>query len=222
MQIYVQKLSNPSEEWSLDVDPSDTIEGVRQKLHDNEPSFDITKIKLFYASASSTDLQNNQTLSHYNIQKDAVINCYTDVHVSGTFLNQATDPDADVSVYARGLYVINSELFNSEPQWYQNGDESKSRLFYAGAPTIGWILTLEMESSSNSIGSSPLSPNVAPVQLISSDWDASLVPNGIFSSNLVISYTNTDSACGPLYDKFATATETGCNRFRRLWALGYV
>ena len=28
--------------------------------------------------------------------------------------------------------------------------------------------------------------------------------------------------CDPLYDKFATTTENGCKRFRRLWLLGYV
>jgi hypothetical protein len=28
--------------------------------------------------------------------------------------------------------------------------------------------------------------------------------------------------CDPLYDKFAYGNETGCERFRRLWVLGYV
>jgi len=222
MQIYVQKLSNPSEEWSLDVDSSDTIESLKQKLQDNEPSFDITRVKLFYSNASSTELQNNQTLSDYNIQKFAHLKYYHDVYVSGTFLDQATDPDEDVSVYGRGLYRLDAELFNNEPQWYLDGDINKSRLFYAAAPTIGWILTIERESSGNSICSPPFSPNLAPTQLVSSDWDPSLIPNGIFSTDLVISYNDSSTSCDPIYDKFATATETGCNRFRRLVALGYV
>jgi len=222
MQIYVQKLSNPSEEWSLDVESSDTIESVKQKLHDNEPSFDIAKIKLFYASASPSDLQNNQTISSYNIQKDALLNCYYDVYISGTFLDQSLDPDEDVSLYARGLYVIDSELFNSEPQWYLDGDVSKSHLFYAGAPTIGWILTVEMESSGNSIGSPPFSPNVAPIELVSSDWDACLVPNGILSTNLVISYNDLSNTCNPIFDKFAYGDENGCERFLRLRLLGHL
>ena len=222
MQIYVQKLSNPSEEWSLDVEPSDTIEGVKQKLQDKEPSFDITKVKLFYSNTSSTDLQNNQTLSDYNIQKFAHLNCYYDVYISGTFLDQATVPNEDVSVYGRGLYKLDTNLFNNEPQWYLDGDVSKSRLGYASAPTIGWILTIEMESSGNSICCPPTSPVIAPTLLVSSDWDPSLLLNGIFSTDLVISYNDLSSACNPIFDKFAYGSEDGCERFRRLRLLGYV
>ena len=36
MQIYVQKISNPSMEWDVDVETSDTIEAVKTKLQDNE------------------------------------------------------------------------------------------------------------------------------------------------------------------------------------------
>jgi hypothetical protein len=70
MQIYVQKLSVPSEEWpSLDVESSDTIEGVKSKLSDAElPAvYDVAKIHLFFDGA---ELQNNDTLSSYNIQKN--------------------------------------------------------------------------------------------------------------------------------------------------------
>lgn len=222
MQIYVQKLSNPLEEWSIDVESSDTIEGVKQKLQDKEPSFDITKVKLFYSNISSTDLQNNQTLSDYNIQKQAHLNCYYDVYISGTFLDQTTDPDEDVSVYGRGLYKLDSNLSNNEPQWYLNGDASKSRLHYYGTPPFGWLLTIEMESSTNSIGCPPTSPVIAPTLLVSSDWDPSLVLNGIFSTDLVISYNDLSNACNPIFDKFAYGDEDGCERFRRLRLLGYI
>jgi len=68
MQIYDQKLSDPLGEWSLDVDPSDSIQGVKQKIQDEElPTvYDYLKIKLFY---NSVELFNESTLSDYNIQK---------------------------------------------------------------------------------------------------------------------------------------------------------
>jgi hypothetical protein len=68
MTIYVQKLSIPAEEWSLDVESSDLVESVKQKLKDQEApaSYDLNRIKLFF---NGQELQNNNTLSDYNIQK---------------------------------------------------------------------------------------------------------------------------------------------------------
>ena len=68
MTIYVQKLSSPAEEWSIDVESSDLVEGVKQKLKDQEApaSYDLNKIKLFF---DGQELENNNTLSEYNIQK---------------------------------------------------------------------------------------------------------------------------------------------------------
>jgi hypothetical protein len=68
MQIYVQKISNPSMEWDVDVEPSDDIEGVKQKIQDKElPSvYDISRIRLFF---NGTELENGNTLSFYSIVK---------------------------------------------------------------------------------------------------------------------------------------------------------
>lgn len=70
MTIYAQKLSNPLEEWTLDVESSDIIEGVKQKIQDSElpANYDPNKIKLFF---NGEELQNNNTLSDYNIQKNS-------------------------------------------------------------------------------------------------------------------------------------------------------
>ena len=222
MEIYVQKLSNPSEEWTIDVEASDTIEGLKSKIVLNEPSFDALKIKVFYPASYSTELDNNQTISDYGIIKFTHLNCYYDLYVSGTFFDQTGDPDPDVSIYAAGLYKINSDLFNNEPQWYLEGDPAKSHLFYASAPTIGWILTVEMDGSGNSIGCSPSVVVDSPLQLLSSDWNPSLIFNGIFSTNLVISYNDLSNNCNPLFDKFAYLDEDGCERFKRLRLLGYL
>ena len=71
MTIYVQKLSDPLVAyWDVDVEPSDTIEAVKQKLQDRElPAvYDYLKINLFY---NSVELPDGSTLSDYNIQKFA-------------------------------------------------------------------------------------------------------------------------------------------------------
>lgn len=70
MQIYLQKLSNPSEEWSIDVEPSDTIEGVKQKLLDKE-SLSINDYPRIHVFFNETELSDENTLSDYNIQKFA-------------------------------------------------------------------------------------------------------------------------------------------------------
>jgi hypothetical protein len=87
MQIYVQKLSVPSEEWSsIDVESSDTIEGVKSKLSDIElPAiYDPFYIKLFY---EGIELQNGLTLSNYNIQKDSHLTSSYRTGLSGVKYN---------------------------------------------------------------------------------------------------------------------------------------
>ena len=39
-------------------------------------------------------------------------------------------------------------------------------------------------------------------------------------SHLTSSYDSTD--CNPIFDKFAYGNEDGCQRYRRLWLLGYI
>jgi hypothetical protein len=86
MQIYVQKLSNPLEEWELDVESSDTIEGVKSKVIDNELPvvYELLKIHLF---KDATELLNGDTLSDYNIQKNS--------HLTSSYDSSNCDPIFD-------------------------------------------------------------------------------------------------------------------------------
>lgn len=73
MQIFSTKLSNISETWNLDVEPSDTILGIKTKIIDKEsPSLflNTSKVRLFYPSFGD-ELADSSTLSDYNIQKNA-------------------------------------------------------------------------------------------------------------------------------------------------------
>ena len=57
MQIYVQKLSNPSEEWSLDAESSDVVLSIKQKLVHEQifggepgPPYSVANVRLFFNS----------------------------------------------------------------------------------------------------------------------------------------------------------------------------
>jgi hypothetical protein len=68
MTVYVQKLSIPAEEWDIDAEPSDTIEGLKQKLMDKEGMsvYEYSKISIF---KDGTELLDTSTLSDYGIIK---------------------------------------------------------------------------------------------------------------------------------------------------------
>lgn len=79
MNVYVQKLSDPLSEWSIDVEPSDTIEAGIQKLLLNElpTEYDPLNVTLYF---NGTLLVINQTFSDYNIVKNTHL---TSLYVEG-------------------------------------------------------------------------------------------------------------------------------------------
>lgn len=67
MTIFVQKLSVPAEEWDIDVEPSDTIQAVKQKLEDKELFvYQYSKIRIF---KDSIELVDTSILSDNSITK---------------------------------------------------------------------------------------------------------------------------------------------------------
>jgi hypothetical protein len=216
--LYVQKISDPLTEWSLDVEASDTINAVLNKLYYEEYNYNGTTISLRYVTLyfNGTSLDPNQTVSFYNIQKNN--------HLTNTYITPASATVCGLTNYngesPNGLYTYTFVDPGNNPYWLRT---TTNNIFFLGfnnnGDTGNWVV-----SDWNNYLNVLTTTQTIMTSSVTTPYD--LTANLIWTPTATVSQGDVGCVvtvqCDPKYDRFAVPGEDGCSRYRRLYLLGYI
>ena len=224
MNIFVQKLSDPSSEWSFVVNGSDSILSIKEKVKELEPIFDTDKVSLFFGTYGKSVLEDARTISNYGIGNNAHLNCYyRDIYVGGKFTFSYEDGLFDVTELFAGNYVLQSELggpegYDTGPEYFRNNSDEETFLWNVQNEGIGWAfrhIPQDSEFAQFVMAAGDVNSPASPILLKQTDF----TEGGVSVVNFNIGYYY---GFNPIFNKFNRGSEKGLQRFLRLRNSGYI